>query len=90
MTVYLVRVSITELVGVTVVISGEIHSVLIFTGTSTAGSNSTVQVRLGEDPAIIIPTGGVTVTSVGAGTEESIEWRLIKMYMTTTCRITYD
>jgi hypothetical protein len=88
MTVYLVRVSITGLVGVTVVISGELHSVLTITGTSTAGPNSTVQVRLGEDPAIIVPTGGVTVTVVGAGTEESIEWRLIKIYMTT--RITYE
>ena len=30
--------------------SGLVHMVLIFTGTSTAGLNSTVQVRVGEDP----------------------------------------
>ena len=30
--------------------SGPVHMVLIFTGTSTPGLNSTVQVRVGEDP----------------------------------------
>ena len=70
MMVYLVRLSIIELVGVTVVSAGEVHSVVTVTGTFTAGLNSTVQVRLGEDPAIIIPIGAVTVTSVGAVTEE--------------------
>ena len=68
MMVYLARLSITELVGVTVVISGEVHSVVTFTGTSTAGLNSTVQVRLGEDPAIMVLIGGGTITEVGAGT----------------------
>ena len=69
---YLVRLSIVKLVVVTVVEAGPLHTVSTVTGTSTDGLNSTVQVRLGEDPAIIIPTGGVrvTVTDVGAGTEE--------------------
>ena len=73
MTVYLVRLSITELEGVTIVIFGPVHSTFTITGTSTAGLKSTVQVRLGEDPAIIISTGRVIVTAVGAGTEGSIE-----------------
>ena len=30
--------------------SGSVHTTLIFTGTSTAEFNSTVQVRVGEDP----------------------------------------
>ena len=72
MLVYLVRLSITELVVVTVVITcGELHSVLTVTGTSTSELSSTVQVRLGEDPAIIAPTGEATVTEVGSGTETS-------------------
>ena len=65
---YLVRLSIIKLVVVTVVKAGPLHTVSTVTGTSTAGLNSTVQVRLGEDPAITVPTGGVTVTAVGAGT----------------------
>ena len=65
---YLVRLSIIKLVVVTVVEAGPLHTVSTVTGTSTNGLNSTVQVRLGEDPAIIIPTGGVTVTAIGAGT----------------------
>ena len=68
MAVYLVRLSIIMLVGVTVVKAGPVHTVFTVTGTSTAGLNSTVQVRLGEDPAIIVSTGGETSTVVGAGT----------------------
>ena len=66
---YLVRLSIVKLVVVTVVEAGPLHTVSTVTGTSTDGLNSTVQVRLGEDPAIIVPSGGVTVTAVGVGTE---------------------
>ena len=70
MTMYLVRLSITEPVGVTVVIKfGEVHTMFTVTGTFTAVLNSTVQVRLEEDPAIIMP-GGITLTVVGVGTEE--------------------
>ena len=65
---YLVRLSIVKLVVVTFVEAGPLHIVSTVTGTSTDGLNSTVQVRLGEDPAIIVPSGGVTVTTVGAGT----------------------
>ena len=78
MTVYSVILSITELVEVTVVIAGELHTVLFtVTGTSTGVLNSTVQVWMEEDPAII--PGGVTLTAVGAGTEERKEWRLISV-----------
>ena len=48
---------------------GPVHIVFTVTGTSTAGVNSTVQVRVTLEPAIT-PTGAVTVTAVGAGTEE--------------------
>ena len=34
---------------VSVELSGPVHTVAIFTGTSTAGLNSIVQVRVGED-----------------------------------------
>ena len=66
---YLVRLSIIKLVVVTVVEAGPLHTVSTVTGTSTDGLNSTVQVRLGEDPAIVVPSGGVAVTVVGPGTE---------------------
>ena len=65
---YLVRLSIIKLVVVTVVEAGPLHTVSTVTGTSTDGLNSTVQVRLGEDPAIIVLDEGMTVTDVGAGT----------------------
>ena len=65
---YLVRLSIIELVVVTVVEAGPLHTVSTVTGTSTDGLNSTVQVRLGDDPAIIVLDEGMTVTAVGAGT----------------------
>ena len=69
--VYVVRFTITAgtgLVGKNIVPSGTFHLVVTVTGISTAGLNSTVQVRLGEDPANMVPIGGVTVTEVGAGT----------------------
>ena len=66
--VYLVRLSIIELVGVTVILFGPLHIEVTFTGISTAELNSTVQVRMGEDPAIMGFVGGVIVTVVGAGT----------------------
>ena len=47
---------------------GPVHSVFTVTGTSTAGLNSTTQVRVTLDPAITL-TGAVTVTAEGAGTE---------------------
>ena len=68
MIVYLVKLSITELVDKTVTLFGAVHSILTFTSVSTNGLNSTVQVRFGEDPEIIVPIGGVTVTDIGAGT----------------------
>ena len=68
--VYLVRLSITGVVGESVTPFGPVHAVLTFTGTFTAGLNSTVQVRVISDP-----TGrmGLTrllmaVTKVVAGT----------------------
>ena len=60
----------TGLVGVNITPAGPVHSVFTVTGTSTAGLSSTVQVRVGEDPAMIISEGaGVTVTIEGAGAE---------------------
>ena len=49
---------------------GPVHTVLTVTGTSTAGLNSTVQVRVTSDPTGWIGLIGslVTVTEVGAGT----------------------
>jgi hypothetical protein len=79
--VYVVMFTITAdtiLSGRNIVLSGPLHSVVTFTGTSTAGFNSTVQVRLEDlEPAIIIPAGGVTVTAVGAGTEEIITVNIV-------------
>ena len=49
--VYSVRDFIAGLVAVVMVVpSGLVHTMLIITGTSTIGLNSTVQVRVGEDP----------------------------------------
>ena len=45
--------------------SGPVHTVLIFTGTSTAGFNSTAQVRMGEEPERI--GFGVSETSLTIG-----------------------
>ena len=58
------------LVGLSVTPFGPVHTVFTVTGTSTAGLNSTIQVRFGEDPAIITSEGRVTLTLEGAGTEE--------------------
>ena len=75
---YLVRLSISELVEVTVVKSGPFHTVFTVTGTSTAGLNSTVQVRLGEEPAIIVPTGVATFTVNGSVTKKHDCIQLVK------------
>ena len=58
----------TGLVGINVTSVGPVHSVFTVTGTSTAGLNSTVQVRVTLDPAITAG-GAVTVTAAGAGTK---------------------
>ena len=58
----------TGLADLNITSAGPVHSVLTVTGTSTAGLNSTAQVRVTLAPAIT-PGGAVTVTSVGAGTE---------------------
>ena len=58
----------TGLAGINRTSAGPVHSVLTVTGTSTAGLNSTAQVRVTLAPAIT-PSGAVTVTAVGAGTE---------------------
>ena len=58
----------TGSVGINITSAGPVHSVLTVTGTSTAGLNSTVQVRVTLAPAIT-PSGAVIVTAVGAGTE---------------------
>ena len=67
--VYLVRLSITGVLGESVTPSGPVNSVFTFSGTSTPGLNSTVQVRVTSDPTWMGLTGMlVTVTEVGAGT----------------------
>ena len=50
--------------------AGPVHTVFTVTGTSTAGLNSTVQVRVTGDPTGRIGLGRslVTLTEVGAGT----------------------
>ena len=55
--------------GVNDVISGPVHTVFTVTVTSTDGLNSTMQVRVMDAPAYTVPTGGLTVTAVGGGTE---------------------
>ena len=82
---YLVRFSIIKLVVVTVVKAGPVHTVFTVTGTFTAELNSTVQVRLGEDPAIIASTGGVTTTKVGAGTEGIFTLFIYNYRVSTLC-----
>ena len=69
--VYLVRFSILiGVVGESVAPSGPVHTVLTVTGTSTAGLNSTVQVRVISDPTGRMGLTGslVTITEVGSGT----------------------
>jgi uncharacterized protein (UPF0333 family) len=58
----------TWLAGINITSAGPVHSVLTVTETSTTGLNSTMQVRVTLEPAIT-PSGAVTVTAVGAGTE---------------------
>ena len=60
-------VAVTELLGVNTVPAGPVHTVFTITGTSIAELNSTVQVRLWEDPTNAVP-GYVTLTEVGVGT----------------------
>ena len=57
----------TLLAGINITSAGPVHSVFTVTGASTAGLNSTVQVRMTLAPAITL-NGAVTVTAVGAGT----------------------
>ena len=57
----------TGLAGINIT-SGPVHTVFTITGRSTAGLNSTVQVRVTLEPAITF-VGVVTVTAIGAGTE---------------------
>ena len=77
--------------------AGPVHTVVTVTGTSTAGLNSTVQVKIGEDPDIIImePIGGVTVTVMGAGTEaQETTWTQNQFteseFMTLLCKMMYQ
>ena len=64
--VYLVWLTITGSVGESVTPSGPVHTVFTVTGTSTAGSKSTVQVRVTADPTAMVPLLMVTV-EVGTG-----------------------
>ena len=66
---YSVRDFISGLVADAIfLLSGLVHTVLIFTGTSSAGFNPTLQVRVSEDPdRIVLP--GVSVTRLTAGWE---------------------
>ena len=69
--VYVIMFTITAgtgLAGIKVTPPGPVHSVFTVIGTSTAGLNSTAQVRVTLDPAITL-TGAVTVTAEGAGTD---------------------
>ena len=68
--VYLVRLSITRVVGGSVAPSGPVHTILKVTGTSTAGLNSTVQVRMTYDPRarMGLIRSLVTIIEVGDGT----------------------
>jgi hypothetical protein len=67
----------TGLAGINITSAGPVHSVLTVTGTSTSGLNSTAQVRVILAPAIT-PTGAVTVTAVGAGTEGRQTYKKLK------------
>ena len=48
--------------------SGPVHVVMIFIGTSTAGLNSTVQVRVGDDPDRMGLDVSETSLTIGWGT----------------------
>ena len=72
MLVYVVKFSITELVGVILVPCGPVHMVFMVTGTSTLVSNTTIHDRFIDDPAVISNSGGRslrTSTVDGAGTK---------------------
>ena len=68
--VYLVRLSITELIGGRVTPAGPVHTVFTFTETSTAGLNSTVQVRAMVDPTGRTGLEVLLVTITVGGTME--------------------
>jgi hypothetical protein len=53
---------------VSVAPSGPIHAVLIATGTSTAGLNSTAQVKVGEEPDRMGLGVSETSLTIGSGT----------------------
>ena len=75
--VYLVRFPIAGVVGESVTPSGPVHTVFTITGTSTAGLNSTVQVRVTFDLTGRTGLTGllVTLTEVGTGTGDKGKWR---------------
>ena len=52
--------------------SGPVHTVVIITGTSTAGFNSTVQVRVGEDPVRTGLDVSETSLTIGWGTNVTL------------------
>ena len=87
--VYLVKFTITGLVGVSVTPTGAVHTVFTFTETSTAGLSSTVQVRVGEDPATIVsPEAGITVKSERVAETEGRKaqsWRCVLLYASNGC-----
>ena len=67
--VYLVRLSITGVVEESVTPSGPVHTMFTVAGTSTAGLNSTVQVRVTSDPISCMGiTGLLEIITTGIGT----------------------
>ena len=68
--VYLVRLSKTELIGGRVTPAGPDHTVFTFTKISTAGLNSTVQVRAMVDPTGRTGLEMLLVTITVGGTME--------------------
>ena len=72
--VYVVRVTLTGLLGVSVTPAGPVHTVFKVTGTSTDGLNSTVtvQIRVTVDPMVIIPVGLLVMLMVGVGTKQRV------------------
>ena len=74
---YLVRLFITGVVGESVTLSGPVHTVFTVTGTSTAGLNSTVQVRVTSDPTGRMGLTGLLVTFTEVGAETA--WRQEEM-----------
>ena len=70
--VYLIRFIISGSLVESITPSGPVHTVLTVTGTSTAGLNTTVQVRVTSDPTGRIGEAGILVIFIelGAGTIE--------------------